>query len=372
MREFRISDIDIERTLAKANQIASRASKNGLSGGFTCSIQDRFETIDGVEFAYKVLVIEGTQIQYEGWKFVGVVEFIEGKPLFKTLPNEIDFSNVDIKIGWCDHCKTKRNRSQIIIVQDESGKLSQVGSTCVKDFLGWQFNPSWLVTEEDFAEAFETGFTGFSGVSTVTALGWGLFAVDELGYISPGNGVSTRELVWGKLMGGYHGANVWKYYFENKAQSAPSDDYFEKAKELLEWGKTFEGESAYASNVRLVCGLEYQKPSTIGILISIIKAKQNQIAKEVEEKITYKSEQFAPTGEKVEIAVKVLNENTFETTYGLTTLYTFTDGEYQFKWFSSRGLNVEIGDEIKIKGTVKGSDEYKGTFSTLLTRCKVA
>jgi acyl-[acyl carrier protein]--UDP-N-acetylglucosamine O-acyltransferase len=38
--------------------------------------------------------------------------------------------------------------------------------------------------------------------------------------------------------------------------------------------------------------------------------------------------------------------------------------------FSTVHANVEIGDKVKIKGTVKGSDEYKDVYSTVLTRCK--
>jgi hypothetical protein len=103
----------------------------------------------------------------------------------------------------------------------------------------------------------------------------------------------------------------------------------------------------------------------------LTKVYDDKKAKEIIEQIQFKKEQFAPTGEKVEIQAKVVGANTFDSAYGLTTLYTFVNSEYQFKWFSSRGLNVEIGDEIVIKGTVKGSDEYKESFSTLLTRCKI-
>ena len=108
-------------------------------------------------------------------------------------------------------------------------------------------------------------------------------------------------------------------------------------------------------------------------MVSIIRAKQKsqeQVVARQEAKV-YKAEQFAPTGERVELEVTVLSENTFETQFGWTTLYTFASGEYQFKWFASSGTNLEVGDKAVIKGTIKGSDEYKEIFSTLITRCKV-
>lgn len=368
MREFRISDIDVEKTLAKAQKIASRGTQKGLDGGWKVSIETRSENVDGVEYEYQVLVIQGEPVKFNGWQFVGVAEIVEGKPITKGIAGGIEIKPSDVKIGYCDHCKTSRQRKQIIFVEKE-GKLSQVGSTCVKDYLGWDFHASALVTEEDFEE-FESLGGGFSGVSTLSAMTWAVCAVEKIGYIKSGDGASTKELVWGKLLGGFHGANVWKYWVDE----TPTEEQVKKAQELIEYGKTFAGESSYAENVRTIASLEFQKLSTIGILVSIIKAKQKatEIEIEKEQAPVYKSEQFAPTGERVEIAVKVIAENTFETVYGFTTLYTFSNGEYQFKWFSSRELAIEIGDEIKIKGTIKGSDEYKGTFSTVLTRCKVA
>jgi len=369
MREFRISEIDVEKTLAKAQKIASRGTQKGLEGGWKVSIESRSEITNGIEYEYKVLVIEGEPVKYNGWQFVGVAEIVEGKPITKGISGGVEIKASDVKEGYCDHCKTSRQRKQYIFVEKD-GKLSQVGSTCVKDYLGWTFYASALVTEDDFKEEFESLKGGHSGVSTLDAMTWAVCAVEKIGYRKSNDGVSTRDLVWGKLLGGFHGAEVWKYW----VNETPTDKQIEKAKELIEYGKTFEGDSSYAENVRTVASLNFQKESTIGILVSIIKAKQKSTEIEIanQEKPVYKNEQFASVGERIEIPVKVTAQNTFETVYGWTTLYTFSNGDYQFKWFSSREFAIEVGDEIKIKGTVKGSDEYKGTFSTVLTRCKIA
>jgi hypothetical protein len=261
-------------------------------------------------------------------------------------------------------------RSKVIFVQNEEGKLSQVGSSCVKDYIGWEFSASYLPTEETFEEEFG-GYSGngWTGHSTVGVLAHAITQVQKGGYIPSGSGISTKSLVWEYLNGGHHGANNWKEFVGEK----PTEVEYEKARKLVEYGKNFEGESSYAENVRVVCGLEYQSHSTVGILVSIIKAKQKSQEQEVarQEAKAYKAEQFASTGERVELEVTVLSENTFETQFGWTTLYTFSSGEYQFKWFASNGTKLEIGDKALIMGTIKGSNEYKGTFSTLLTRCKV-
>lgn len=369
MREFRISEIDVDKTLIKAQKLAARGQKNGLDGGFKVSIESRTEIVRGVTKQYSVLVIEGEVVKFKDWEFIGVAEFIGQQAITKSIAGGIDIKSSDVKYGYCDYCKKTRSRSKVIFVRNsESGKISQVGSTCVKDFLGWDFNASALVTEEDFAEEFEinSGF-GFSGFDTGSVMATAVCAVEKIGYIASGDGISIKDIVWDNLMGGYRGDERWNKLVGEEV----TDAHRAKAKELIEFGKTFDGDSGYAQNVRIVSGLDFQKYSTAGILVSIIKAEQNQITQKIEQ-VSYKNEQFAEVGERVEVEVTVLSESSFESQFGLTTIYTFSNGDYKFKWFSSNGLNVEIGDKIKLKGTVKGVDEYKGSVSTLLTRCKVA
>jgi hypothetical protein len=40
-------------------------------------------------------------------------------------------------------------------------------------------------------------------------------------------------------------------------------------------------------------------------------------------------------------------------------------------WFSSRNLNLESGQQLRIRGTVKGHELYHDVEQTKLTRCKV-
>jgi ssDNA-binding Zn-finger/Zn-ribbon topoisomerase 1 len=368
MREFRISEVNVDKTLARAQKIAQRGQKQGLSGGFKVSIQERVEQINGVDCQYQVLVIEGEPLKYQGWEFIGVAEFVEEQIILHGFSEENPIQISDVRKGYCDHCQKVRNRGKVIFVKNEEGKLSQVGSSCVKDFIGWTFYASALVTEEDFAEEFGGyQFGGISAISTEAIIAHAIKAVGKLGYVKSSEGISTKDLVWGVLKNIHQYNEIWAKHQIGEAGQAE----YEKARQLIEWGKNFEGDSSYAQNVRSVCQLGFQKDSTVGIAVSIVKAESNQREKEIVEKVEFKKEQFAETGSKVEVEVTVAGSNTFETQYGWTTLFTFVnEGGYQFKWFSSNGGNVEIGDKVKIKGTVKGSDEYKDVFSTVLTRCK--
>jgi hypothetical protein len=159
MREFRISSVDMEKTLAKAQKIAERGKRKGLSGGFACRIESREETVNGIVYEYPVLVIEGEAVKYNGYKFLAVAEVIEGQILTRSIAGSTEIKPSDVKVGYCEHCQTNRARKSVLFVQhEESGAIKQVGSTCIKDFLGWDFSATALVTEEDFEQEFGGNF----------------------------------------------------------------------------------------------------------------------------------------------------------------------------------------------------------------------
>jgi ssDNA-binding Zn-finger/Zn-ribbon topoisomerase 1 len=232
MREFRISEVNVDKTLARAQKIAQRGQKQGLSGGFKVSIKERVEEIKGVECQYQVLVIEGEPLKYQGWEFIGVAEFVEEQIILHGFSDENPIQISDIKKGYCDHCQKVRNRGKVIFVKSESGKLSQVGSSCVKDFIGWAFYASALVTEEDFAEEFEGyNFGGVSAINTVGIIAHAIKAVSKVGYVKSSEGVSTKDLVWGVLKNIPHYNEIWAKYEIGEAGEAE----YEKARQLIEF-----------------------------------------------------------------------------------------------------------------------------------------
>ena len=367
--EIRISDIDLDKTLIKAQKIAQRSRVKGLEGGYQVSIETREEENDfGFVVEYPVLVVTGEAFKFNDWKFVGIADFIEGKAITRSLPEGRELNPSEVKVGYCDHCQTNRTRKTALFVENEQGQVKQVGSTCVKDFLGWNFSVGVFPEESEF-ESLGSFSGGVIGVALGDLLIQAVAVVEKYGYIKSNQALSTKEVTWALITGNGIAQPFLSEIRNEVGQITLSQ--IQKADKLLEFGKTFEGDSEYAQNLRTVCSLSIATEKVAGIVVSLVKVYDNQKAKEIVESVVYKTEQFAETGSKIEVEVVVVGSNTFETQYGWTTLYTFSNGEYQFKWFSSRGLNVEIGDKFTIKGTVKGSDEYKGTFSTVLTRCKV-
>lgn len=76
-------------------------------------------------------------------------------------------------------------------------------------------------------------------------------------------------------------------------------------------------------------------------------------------------------GVRIEFEAKVIGVYGTEGFYGHTDIVKFRDLKGNlFTWFASGYMNLERGDRMSIKGTVKDHDTYRGVKQTILTRCK--
>jgi len=76
-------------------------------------------------------------------------------------------------------------------------------------------------------------------------------------------------------------------------------------------------------------------------------------------------------GEKVELNLTVRNMYSFNGKYGTTNVYEFyTEDKKLVKYMGSKGFGVDVGDELKVKATIKHSN-YTEQGETLLLRIKL-
>jgi len=373
VREFRVSESELEATLVKFQKIVERGSSKGLEGGFKIlGVQDVVEkSSEGIEYYWKVIQVECEPVKFSGWEFLSVAEVEQGVVLTRGIGSAEEVKPSQVRVGYCDHCQTSRSRKKYIFVKNESGEIKQVGSSCVKDFLGWEFVPSQLLQWSNLEEI-GRGTSAPRWPSTVSVAAVALLATAKSGYKSAkshGEQGSTKYEVleilnpdsqYGKLLRRGYGITF-----------PLTEQQLSKGQELVAFAQSFEGDSAYAENLRAVASLPYQTFSTIGVFVSSIIAKQKLEGQDQKTVKVYKSEQIAPVGERVEIQVTVLSKKAIETPFGISMLWVFESGDYKVKWFDSGySFDAEVGEELTIKGTIKGADEYQGTFSTLVSRVK--
>ncbi len=83
------------------------------------------------------------------------------------------------------------------------------------------------------------------------------------------------------------------------------------------------------------------------------------------------SEYVGEIKERLEFEAEVTGVYGTEGFYGHTDIVKFKDADRNlFTWFASDYTDLERGDRISIKGTIKKHDEFRDIKQTVLTRCK--
>lgn len=374
---------ELALTIAKVEKINARAAKRGWTGRLTVdseAVELTEENEAGIEVTRSVYLVKitGDAPKYAGWTFLAVLDWHSagGELVTRVAPGVevgiIDRS--DLREGACDHCGTVRDRKDIYLVRHEDGRTLQVGSTCLKDFMGWTTVPAWI-SQDDTESMYES--TSGSGrwvdfaVEDVLTVAWALIKRDGFKPASFDN--STKYDVLTVLAP--HGDREKEFaraarelVAAAKAQAAQIRAY------VLDEMK---GNSEYVINLQVALRANYVTARLFGLVVSAPQAW----AKAVERDLTRKAEReqvcnewIGQEGDKLELAVVVKAIRPIDSQYGVSYLYTMADAKgHVIKWFSSsKALGDDVtGEQVTIKGTVKKQDEYQGTKQTVLTRCKV-
>lgn len=101
------------------------------------------------------------------------------------------------------------------------------------------------------------------------------------------------------------------------------------------------------------------------------------IYKDKAEKNPKKSDYYGNAGDKIEMTLILDHiawyENCFRPwEHNTTYIYNMVDDNGNvFIWKTSKGINLENGEKLNVKGTIKEHNEYAGVKQTVLTRCKI-
>jgi len=374
-----LTPAEFDATEAKINKLNTRAQQRGWTGTVVLSgkLVEVTETAPSglpVTVQYMDTEIDGDPPRYEGWEFLASVEF---DPLVVYgAPGACPVDRNALRPHECDHCRiTKPNRKHIYVVRNtETGEQMQVGSTCLKDFLGWDTKPVWISTDvSDYAPDGGFGHTEPTySVETVLAMAWAV--IQEYGYVRTNDyqGEPTKYSVLSALAPRNAHDRIISAAVEPHIPGA-----LKMAAEIREWVLGTTGQNEYLRNLRSICSADFVAFRTFGILVSAPQAwakdRERTLIRE-RENAGKLNEWNGAEGDKLDLTVTVIAVRFFSGDYGTTTLYTMlgTDGR-TYKWWASR---QPFGDTVTdkqftIRGTVKKLDEYQGHKATVLTRVKV-
>lgn len=100
-------------------------------------------SIENAVVRYIDLEVEGIVPSENGWSFVATVVHTDDGNIIRAVPGYTVPVEYRDRPTWCDHCKTNRVRRDTYIVRHEDGRVMQVGSSCLADFIGTS-NPNGL------------------------------------------------------------------------------------------------------------------------------------------------------------------------------------------------------------------------------------
>ena len=327
----------------------------------------------------------------KGWTIVAKSEILEENStlIYKvvegsTIPEKYETGNS------CEHCNSKRQRKHLYILQHvETGEYIRVGKTCLKDFL--ETTPSallWfyecigdLFEEKLDKEEYFTFRSIPASFKVREAIEASILQVKKDGHYISRN---TAD---------YEGINSTVDSVKGTLQSDEDIKQTDKAKEILNWIqglKVTVEENQFLFNARTLSNLEYVSERQLGMIVALVPSYRrhlNNLKREEEKRKEQKSEYVGNIKERKNFTLKIVNIRGFDGLYGYTNIYKFKDKNGNvFVWFTgnsigeeiidSRGRHdykcAEIGDTIKLKGTIKEHSEYDEIKQTVLTRCKVS
>ena len=317
----------------------------------------------GIYCTFIEVQIDGNMPKIAGWQFLARIEHMsEGHNIVHTYPG----ADLIDKKYWvvapnCDHCNTQRRRKDTFIVTDGHETL-QVGSSCIKDFLGHDMPSNFgsLFVTEDFCEEFKEKWPRIEPE-------WDL--LDVLSMTS----AVIREFKWVGSSAAYNDPSLFAtkdrvFIQMSEREIIPIDSDQEVAKKAIKWVEDFlVTDTNYLENLSAIVKIGYIRERSFGLACSILISYYRTIEKE-----SKNSQWVGEIGVRQEFTIVVKSLNFIDNQYGGLDVYRMEDLSGNILvWFSTQGSIMEKDKNYTIVGTVKKHDEYKGTKQTNINRVKV-
>lgn len=346
---------------------------------------------------YDLTITFSDDFKFEGgWELVALVGHIEG--FFIPIKNDCDIpEEFNPENNHCDHCDTKRYRRKSFLIKNENDEYKQVGSGCVKKFLGVNAEKYFRILNDylqfpivDFGEEGEGNGGGsytwspllravpFNEIVDLTKNQIGfdneyvknMWDEEEVGFgrvitFRTNEGNSTSD----KVKSLY--STLEEYRKEGFEYTWDLDVKFVKG--FVKFINNLDGDdNEYITTIKeMFSNTKYIKFKDITMLSSAVSF----YLKDLERKKLPKSNHLGQVGEKEPLIVTVQNISTFATQFGMSRIYRMVDdkGNIIVKFGKINGRysvdgKVEKGSTLKFNGQVKKHDEFNGVNQTVIGR----
>lgn len=336
------------------------------------------------------VVIEGEVLvkkDDKNYRYLGSVRFDDGVKQSYCKDKDYEWAFLNFREGICDHCETKRTNRKSYFLFEADGKVFQVGSTCVKEYLGIDSVEYLRCAENTFISIsdcndddwFMDGKASFSdsiGVSYSLAYSFVDFATKGFSkWVKASDGDNSMYATIHDQSSVMVVRNLISAFFSGGEIYEGHNPIQLTREECIAYWKS-QPLTTFTDNIINALSADGTHPRTLGTYCYGIYGAVNARIKAQMEKVedTSKPCEFE-VGKRVNIKGKVISikeyevEDTYSYDGGFVTRYSvnFQDEDmalYHFNTGSASFSGIKEGDEIEIRGKVENAKEYKGVMYT--------
>jgi hypothetical protein len=368
---FNIPEYRFTAFQAQFEKLQKKAEKLNLEPPTYKKLEEVRVKIEDYSVQMIKVLVEGETPKYQGWSFIALIDSSEGMSIIKGTPGEEVPEEYRNKGTICEHCNHKRFRNKVFILKHDSEEYKQVGSTCVKDFLGGD-SPQDIAkyyeatlelldsfaTDPDFDSCPKTAFL----FDTKRILAITDAMIKKYGWISRKKAEETFTLSTAD--------GVIEYVFKGKPRIEISEDNIKEAEKALVWCQTLAENKKmtdYEYNILQLSQKENVSTNNFGFLCSIIPTYRRATAIKEDGK-----DFVGEIKKRYNFKVVVFNVSYVEGYYGLKTIVKMkTEDGNILTWFATNNPTVEVGKDYNIAATIKNHNVFNGSKETIVTRVKL-
>lgn len=363
---------------------------------------------DNANELLRVFAVEvtGDTPRINGWSFVASILHDEGNNVVRKVQGETLPDDIHTRSSMCEHCNVNRRRNCTFLLRHEAGELKQVGSTCLRDFLG-HTSPhdlaSWAeqaLNISDLCDA-ATGLHWLGGGTTFVrmslpvflnqvaeqAIRYGFKGKKDVGLGEKTTAMYALDMLFPGLASGVKPVEIF----------TPSDEAVALAEKAREWAlRRFRDDGDMATvgdydDIKLELLTEPNDGLSEFQLIVLAMARHEVITKRsyslaawivgsymrheerkrVNAAIAKTSKHVGEVKKRMTLELFYYDFKEWNTVFGSKTLYKFRDATgNQLTWETGASACLELNSTYTVVATVKEHDTYNGIAQTKLTRCK--
>jgi hypothetical protein len=321
-------------------------------------------------------------VSYEGWEFIATLQHLPtGDNIIRSISDVVIPKQYHTAGCNCQHCNVKRYRKDTYLLShNETKAIVQVGSTCIKDFLGGN-SPDNIMSKANFIAELISFMDSSSSKEESYSRGECQYHIERFLAITS---ACIRDHGWlSKTKANEDGGIPTATWVQNNVsppmgfKTSDLSEVTSKDKEVAqltaEWAENLSDDecdkSDYLHNIRAIARSGMVGYRTFGFAASMISSYRKSISDKEIKKIS----NYVGEVKKRQVFQLVLKRHfTYSSTYGVTHKYLFEDKDGNvFIWSTSSNGNLEEEILYPIKGTVKEHSVYDGTKQTHITRCEV-